>query len=483
MFNAELLYLRLARSPVFTYTTEMMWQQSLLLLYATAVATTASSEVPRPLGVGPECLHLPPLHLSIKLTVQFFPAVAKYYKDPTSFTCISNPSITLTATQVNDDYCDCPDGSDEPGTSACSHLSPLSPYTAGDSVTGSDSNSTPVLPGFYCKNKGHQPSYIPFTTLNDGVCDYEQCCDGSDEWAHVGGIKCEDKCKDIGKEWRKHDEARQKSMGVAAKRRKELAVEAARLRQEVVNKIETLEKQVEGLEIKIVGLQRDLTETERQERGKLVKKPKEGGKLGSLVQLAKDRMVELREALIEVRSERDLGRSRVEELEGILKTFKEEYNPNFNDEGVKRAVRAWEDYAAKDKAALGNEARDRDLNEIVKPEEEAGPINWADYAEEEESDTDVRMLHHFLILLFSSNWLISTPQSINSKPTSLPPSGPGSTPSSAPSASSLSKTAFSPALTTLTPNRPRSKPPATPSKPQKTIYPPKSAHWKTARAT
>ena len=179
-------------------------------------------------------------------------------------------------------------------------------------------------------------------------------------------------------------------MGVAAKRRKELAAEAARLRQEVVDRIGTLEKLVEGAEVKIAGLQRDLAETERLERGKVVKKPKEGGKLGSLVQLAKDRMTELREALVEVRGERNMAKTRVEELEGILKTFKEEYNPNFNDEGVKRAVRAWEDYAAKDKAALSNEARDRDLDEIMKPEEEAGPINWADYTEQEEGDADVR---------------------------------------------------------------------------------------------
>lgn len=329
----------------------------------------------------------------LKLTFAWS-AVAKYYKDASSFACISNPTITLPLARLNDDYCDCPDGSDEPGTSACSHLSPLSPHTQGDSIAGSDQNNTLALPGFYCKNKGHQPAYIPFTNLNDGVCDHEQCCDGSDEWAHVGGTKCEDRCKEIGKEWRKYDEARQKAMGVAAKRRKELASEAARLRQVVVNKIETLEKQIQGAEVKVTGLQQDLAEAERQERGKVVKKPKEGGKLGNLVQLAKDRMAELREALIEVRGERDLGKSRVAELEEILKTFKEEYNPNFNDEGVKRAVRAWEDYAAKDRASIGSEARDRDLDEIAKSEDEAGPISWADYAEEEEGDTDVCECHY-----------------------------------------------------------------------------------------
>ncbi|KAK4695629.1 protein kinase C substrate 80K-H, partial [Lecanoromycetidae sp. Uapishka_2] len=253
-----------------------------------------------------------------------------------------------------------------------------------------DVDPTVALPGYYCKNKGHQPSYVPFTIVNDGVCDYDLCCDGSDEWAKVGGVKCEDRCKEIGKEWRKQDEIRRKSLSNAAKRRKELVTEASRLRKEIEGRIEDLQAEIQGGERKVKALEADLMEAERQERGKVVKKPGPGGsKLSMLAQLAKDRIEELREALIEVRGQRDTGKSRIAELEGILSTFKEEYNPNFNDEGVKRAVRSWEDYAARDKPTIGDEAHDRDLNEIAKPDSETGAIKWTEWEEPEESDVDV----------------------------------------------------------------------------------------------
>ena len=305
-----------------------------------------------------------------------------------SFTCISNPSVTLSYSQINDDYCDCPDGSDEPGTSACSYLSPLSPSVTSDTTT-ENINTTLALPGFYCKNKGHQPNYIPFLSVNDGVCDHGGCCDGSDEWEHVGGKACEDKCKEIGKEWKKQDEQRQRSLGAAMKKQKELMTEARRLRREVEDRIQSLETQFGGSDLKARDLEKELEDVERRERGKVVRTPGKGSRTSVLASLAKDRIEELRGALINVREERDTNRERIKELETILSTFKDEYNPNFNDEGVKRAVRSWEDYAARETSTGENAAFDRDLDEITRSDSETGAIQWEEWERTEESDVDV----------------------------------------------------------------------------------------------
>ncbi|GIL71756.1 hypothetical protein Vretimale_812 [Volvox reticuliferus] len=80
-----------------------------------------------------------------------------------TFTCISGIPKTIPFSRVNDDYCDCPDGSDEPGTSACHNGR------------------------FYCRNLGHEPRLLASSFVDDGVCD---CCDGTDE----AKGKCQNTC-------------------------------------------------------------------------------------------------------------------------------------------------------------------------------------------------------------------------------------------------------------------------------------------------
>jgi len=92
---------------------------------------------------------------------------ASFYNPSNDFTCLDG-SATIPFKYVNDDYCDCQDGSDEPGTSACPNGS------------------------FYCKNLGHLASVLPSSRVNDGICD---CCDGSDEYQSG---TCGNTCKEMG---------------------------------------------------------------------------------------------------------------------------------------------------------------------------------------------------------------------------------------------------------------------------------------------
>lgn len=191
---------------------------------------------------------------------------------------------------------------------------------------------------------------------------------------------------------------------MAQKKRKELVADAARRKKEVEDRIQSLQTEIEGAEVKVKDAQATLAEVERQERGKVTKRPAHANKVGVLAGVARERIEELRTSLIDVRFQRDSAKSRLAELETILSTFKEEYNPNFNDEGVKRAVRSWEEFAARDKPWEGDEAHNRDVDEISKPDSEGGAINWEEWeTPEEDSDVDVRMSTLLILWLIKAN--------------------------------------------------------------------------------
>lgn len=92
-----------------------------------------------------------------------------HYQQP-QFTCLDQ-SATFPSSVINDDYCDCKDGSDEPGTSAC------------------------INSQFFCLNKGAVKQYLTSSKVNDGICD---CCDGTDEWKQV--VNCPDQCEKLGEQ-------------------------------------------------------------------------------------------------------------------------------------------------------------------------------------------------------------------------------------------------------------------------------------------
>lgn len=193
-----------------------------------------SSDIPRPRGV--------PL------------SRAALYDPKKDFTCFDG-SLTIPFSQVNDDYCDCPDGSDEPGTSACPHGT------------------------FHCTNAGYKPTNLPSSRVNDGICD---CCDASDEYANAHA-KCVNNCAELGRSAREEAQKKAELIRAGKQLRAELAQYGAQRKEEkkeklaelqkekaeaerVKNEKENIKKQLEELEGAALEKYRKLEEEEKRKK-------------------------------------------------------------------------------------------------------------------------------------------------------------------------------------------------------------------------
>lgn len=175
-------------------------------------------------------------------------------------------------------------------------------------------------------------------------------------------------------------------MTAALKKKKQLLAEASRQQQEIQDNISRLEVEIKDADTKVQSLEANLKLVEEQDRK--VVRTKGKGKVNALAGVAKARVEELRESILELRQQRDETLDRMKELEEILSKFKIEYNPNFNDEGVKRAVRSWEEYAARDLGDIINDAQERDFDEIVKADDKDSGVDWEHWENEEDGCAD-----------------------------------------------------------------------------------------------
>uniref|UniRef100_K3X3S3 Glucosidase 2 subunit beta n=1 Tax=Globisporangium ultimum (strain ATCC 200006 / CBS 805.95 / DAOM BR144) TaxID=431595 RepID=K3X3S3_GLOUD len=278
---------------------------ALLLSYAAALTlsaayTNAASSLSDLRGISPE--------LQRRLT------------GISSFTCDSGAK-KFDVARINDNYCDCADGSDEPGTSACSHTTAV----------------------FHCANAGFFSQDVPTSHVNDQICD---CCDGSDEYA--SGIQCPVTCHSLMETFKAEKSAVIKSMEAGEADRKVIEAASADKWQEDQTKREALVASIASFNVMVeqqLAMKNNEEQIERDEKEHLVQtNKKELMKQLGLLDLSYDQLgliilelangIENKDTLLAlIQRERDatsvqletpLGKSAIEEEEEAFRTRDEE---------------------------------------------------------------------------------------------------------------------------------------------------------------
>jgi len=143
---------------------------------------------------------------------------------------------------INDNYCDCEDGSDEPGTGACS---------------GQEGTL------FHCANVGSTPRLVYASRVGDGICD---CCDGSDEADLVErrpqATACRNTCQEEGERHRTEREAKLKDLRAGLQVKTETISQAKQQKQEKEAEIQRIEGELPALESQLSELRQKKEEAD-----------------------------------------------------------------------------------------------------------------------------------------------------------------------------------------------------------------------------
>ncbi|KAJ2780194.1 hypothetical protein H4R18_003588 [Coemansia javaensis] len=238
---------------------------------------------------------------------------ARYVAVDGQFACLDG-SARIPFERVNDDYCDCADGSDEPGTSACA-------------------NGT-----FYCANAGHRPGVLAAGRVNDGVCDYDVCCDGTDEWD--SGAQCADRCGEIGARARAH-EAQARAERAAGSARLAALVRGARALR--ARKERALAEKQRALDAGAATLaaaeaRRDAAEQREQARA--------GRRRDAVARVAAARLRDVAAYRALVAAEARALHAHRAALAQLLRGVARGRNPDFNDAAAAAAAARYDDLAA-----------------------------------------------------------------------------------------------------------------------------------------
>ena len=142
------------------------------------------------------------------------------------------------SSRINDNYCDCEDGSDEPGTSAC----------AGR-----------ILAQFYCNNFGYKSLYIESSKVDDGICD---CCDGSDEPLNA----CANVCDEVGREYREQVQKKEKERSLGLERKQEYILSAEKALANTDSRKAALNSEMDKLKQDLSPLQQNLEKLEEEDQ-------------------------------------------------------------------------------------------------------------------------------------------------------------------------------------------------------------------------